>query len=62
MSRNQVRLEIEDCLTGKTTLVNLDPHQAKKIYLALRELFGDIQYEAAPGELITMPDVRMKAG
>ena len=53
-------LEIADAKTGKVTTVNQSLHDAKKLYLALREFFGDIQYQAQPGELISVPDAKLK--
>ena len=55
-----ITFEIADALTDKTTVVRVNPHEAKKLYLALRELFGDVQYQAQPGQLITVPDARIK--
>lgn len=55
-----IALEITDALTDKVTTVRQTPHDAKKLYLALRELFGDVQYQARPGELITVPSVNIK--
>ena len=55
-----ISFEITDALTGKVTVINQTPHDAKKMYLALRELFGDVQYQAQPGELITVPSVSVK--
>lgn len=57
---NVVRLELTDALTDATTLVNLNFHEGQKLYLALRELFGDAQYLAQPSQLVTVPDVRLK--
>lgn len=55
-----IALEITDSLTDKVTIVRQTPHDAIKLYLALRELFGDAQYQAQPGELITVPNVNIK--
>jgi len=55
-----IRLELTDGLTDKTTFVNLRPHEAQKLYGALRELFGDVQYQAQPNQLVTVPDFRLK--
>ena len=57
-----ITLEVTDSITGRTTTIRQTPHDAKKLYLALRELFGDIQYKAQPGELITVPSVNLKVG
>ena len=56
----KVCLEISDQLTGKDHLVQLSIHDAQKLYRALREIVGDVQYQARPGDLITMPDARIK--
>ena len=58
----QIRLQVTDQLTGKDTLVTLSMHDAQKLYRSLRELIGDVQYQARPGELITLPPVRLKVG
>ena len=55
-----IALQITDALTDKVTTIRQTPHDAKKLYLALRELFGDVQYQASPGELITVPNVNIK--
>jgi len=55
-----ISLEIKDAITGQVTIVRQTPHDAKKLYLALRELFGDVQYQANPGELVTVPSVNLK--
>jgi hypothetical protein len=55
-----IALEITDSLTDKVTIVRQTPHDAKKLYLALRELFGDAQYQAQPGELVTVPNVNIR--
>lgn len=55
-----VALEITDDLTGKTTVVRLSMHSAQKLYGALRELVGDVQYGVQPGQLVTVPDARLK--
>jgi len=56
----KVCLEITDQLTGKDHFVQLSMHDASKLYKALREIVGDVQYQAQPGELITMPDMSIK--
>jgi len=57
-----INLEITDAITGKTTVVKQSPHDAHKLYLALREVFGDAQYQAQPGQLITVPPATLYAG
>jgi len=53
-------LQITDQKTGYDYVVNITMHDAQKLYKALREIVGDVQYQARPGELITVPDVRLK--
>ena len=53
-------LQITDQKTGHDYVVNITMHDAQKLYKALREIVGDVQYQARPGELITVPDVRFK--
>jgi hypothetical protein len=56
----QIRLQITDQITGKDTIVSLSMHDAQKLYQSLRELIGDVQYQTAPGQLITMPPAHIK--
>lgn len=56
---NIVRLEVTDALTDEVTLINVKFHEAQKLYRALREIFGDAQYQAQPMDLVTVPDVRI---
>lgn len=56
----KIALQITDQLTGKDYLLNLSMHDAQKLYRALREIVGDAQYQAQPGQLITVPDARIK--
>lgn len=55
-----VALEVTDELTGKVTIVRLSMHNAQKLYMALRELVGDVQYTAQPGQLITVPNATIR--
>ena len=55
-----IALQITDQKTGHDYVVNITMHDAQKLYRALREIVGDVQYQARPGELITVPDVRLK--
>lgn len=55
-----ITLEIHDMLTGKQSTVRMTTHDAKKLYLSLREYFGDIQYQAQPGQLVTVPNARIR--
>ena len=57
-----IRLQVTDTSTGKDSIITLSIHDAKKLYLALRELVGDVQYQARPGELITLSPVSIKVG
>ena len=57
-----INLVVTDRRTGKDILLEVTPHDAQKLYKALREIFGDAQYEAQPGQLVTVPDVRLKVG
>ena len=60
MSKVNINLDIRDSLTGKEHLVQLSYHDGYKLYKALRELYGDIQINAQPGELITVPKADIK--
>ena len=55
-----ISFEIKDAITGKVTTVRQTPHDAQKLYYALREAFGDVQYQVQPGALITVPDMHIK--
>lgn len=55
-----INLQITDARTGQVIVVQQTVHDAKKHYLALRELFGDAQTGARPGELITVPPATLK--
>jgi len=57
---NTIRLQVTDAFTDETTLINLKFHEGQKLYMALREIFGDAQYMTQPGQLITVPDVTIK--
>ena len=54
-----IRLLITDSISGKVTVVQQKPHDARKLYLALHELFGDSAYGKKPVQLITVPDVSL---
>lgn len=56
----KVALEITDQTTGKDIVVKVSMHDAQRLYRALREIVGDSQFQAQPGQLITMPDARLK--
>jgi hypothetical protein len=55
----KIVLEITDDLTGLDHVLNVSMHDAQKLYRALREIVGDAQYQAQPGQLITVPDARI---
>lgn len=52
-----IKLAVTDQATGKLHVIETATHDAQKLYKALHEIFGDAQYQARPGELITVPDV-----
>ena len=56
----KIALQITDQSTGHEHVIQVSMHDAQKLYMALRELVGDIQYQAQPGQLITLPDARVK--
>jgi len=56
----RIALQITDQATGQDHVLQVSMHDAKKLYMALRELVGDVQYQAKPGELVTVPHVRIK--
>ena len=56
----KIALQVTDQATGRDVVVQLSMHDAQKLYRSLRELVGDVQYQARPHELITVPDVRLK--
>lgn len=53
-------LQVEDDTTGQVHVMNLSMHNAQKLYRALGEFIGDVQYQASPGQLITVPPVKFK--
>lgn len=55
-----INLHITDARNGKVTIVQQTPHANHQLYLALRELYGDAQAGAKPGELITVPPATFK--
>ena len=56
----KICLEVTDQLTGKDHVLNISMHDAQKLYRALREIVGDAQYQATPGQLVTVPDARVR--
>lgn len=58
----KIALQIVDDETGEITICKLSMHSAQKLYKTLREIVGDVQYEAKPGELITVPDAKLHIG
>jgi hypothetical protein len=55
-----IALQITDQKTGHDYVINVSMHDAQKLYKALREIVGDVQYQARPGDLITVPDMSIK--
>ena len=55
-----INLQVEDERDGRVHVICLSHHNANKLYKALQELFGDAQFMAKPGELITMPKAHLK--
>lgn len=53
----KIELQITDQITGKDVVCQVSIHDAQKLQRALREILGDIQYQAKPGELITLPNM-----
>jgi len=53
-------IQVTDQKSGNDYVINIGMHDAQKLYQALREIVGDVQYQARPGELITMPDMSIK--
>jgi hypothetical protein len=62
MKPKKIMLQVTDQLTGKDHQLSLSTHDAQKLYQSLGQLFGDAQYQKKPGELITMPQARIKVG
>lgn len=56
----KICLEVTDQLTGRDCVMNISMHDAQKLYTALREILGDAQYHAQPGQLVTVPDARVR--
>lgn len=56
----KIALQITDQKTGKDHVLQVSMHDAQKLYRALRELVGDVQYQAQPGSLITVPQATIK--
>lgn len=54
-----INLAVTDQSTGELVHITMGFHDAHKLYKALRELVGDIQYEKQPGKLITVPRVHI---
>ena len=55
-----INFDIRDALTGKETLVRVSIHDANQLYKALNELFGDSQFGAKAGELVTVPTAEIR--
>lgn len=56
----KIAIELVDDITGKRAVAHLSMHNAQKLYGALREIIGDAQYQSQPGQLITVPDAKIK--
>jgi len=56
----KIAVQLTDDDTGRQFVANLSMHDAQKLYKALREVIGDAQFQAQPGELITVPSARIK--
>ena len=56
----RINLQVTDDTTEKQYLIPISMHDAQKLYQALREIIGDAQYQAQPGQLITVPSARLK--
>jgi hypothetical protein len=62
MSRKTtLSLELKDQVSGKTTVVVLSMEEAKRLYLGLREMFGDYQ-RPDPELFITPPKIELAIG
>jgi hypothetical protein len=57
-----IQLLVTDQTTQKDVLLTVSMHDAQKLYRALREIIGDVQYGAQPGELVTVPNARINVG
>ncbi len=55
-----IALEITDQKSQRDYVIQVSMHDAQKLYLALREIVGDVQYQAQPGQLLTLPDLSLK--
>lgn len=58
--RNRVQLAVVDDRTGKTTHLDVSWADAQRLYKALGEIFGDIQFGAKPAEMIIPESVKFE--
>lgn len=56
----KVALQVTDHSTGRDQVITVSMHEAQRLYQALREIVGDVQYQAKPDQLITVPDMSIK--
>jgi len=56
--KTNLTLQLNDTVSGQKTVVILSMHEAKQLYLALRELFGDYQ-RPDPELFITLPKIEL---
>lgn len=57
-NKTNLTLELKDQVSGKTTVVILGMQEAKQLYLAMREMFGDYQ-RPDPELFVTPPKIEL---
>lgn len=57
-NKTNLTLELKDQVSGKTTVAVLGMAEAKSLYLALREMFGDYQ-RPDPTLFVTPPKIEL---
>lgn len=55
-----INLEITDKVTGKGVVVCMSFREAQRLYMTLNEVFGDVQFGAKAGQLLTVPSIDIK--
>jgi len=60
-NKTNLTLELYDAVSGKTTVTVLSMIEAKRLYLGLKELFGDYQ-RPDPELFITPPNIKLNLG
>lgn len=60
-NKTNLTLELKDAGTGKTTVAVMSMREAKTLYLALREMFGDYQ-QPNPELFVTPPAIELDLG